>query len=173
MNTAVELLNTVVGYAEERLRSSLFRLIIGEVVGFFPSRQVGTPGMVQRLASSALEGWKLGQLYSPSTWKRTYQSAETYHILALIGSRNHGIGAPVVSSEPVVIVILITSVSSLVTVVAPILGIVGWESMERVVNEGIGPRMDERLPGSALRSSYCSVVRVIYWSMGIVDMHST
>jgi len=40
-NTVVELLDTVMGYVEERLRSSLFRLIIGEVVGFFPSRQVG------------------------------------------------------------------------------------------------------------------------------------
>jgi len=48
-----------------------------------------------------------------------------------------------------VIVVLVTSVSSLVIVVAPILRIVGWESMERAVNEGIGPRMDERFPGSA------------------------
>jgi len=31
MNTAVELFDTTVGYVEERLHSSLFRLIIGEV----------------------------------------------------------------------------------------------------------------------------------------------
>jgi hypothetical protein len=60
-----------------------------------------------------------------------------------------------------VIVILVTSVSSLATVVAPILRIVGWESTKRAVNEGIGSRMDERLPGSAFGSSYCSVVRDI------------
>lgn len=59
-------------------------------------------------------------------------------------------------------VVLVTSVSSLVTVVAPILRIVGWESTERAVNEGIGPRMDERLPSSAFGSSYCSVARDIY-----------
>lgn len=68
----------------------------------------------------------------------------------------------ITSSEPEVTVVLVTSVSSLVTVVPPTLRIVGWESAERVENEGIGPRIDVRLPGSTNWSSNSSVVWIIY-----------
>lgn len=68
----------------------------------------------------------------------------------------------IASSEPEVTVVPVTSVSSLVTVVPPTLRIVGWESTERVENEGIGPRIDVRVPGSANWSSNSSAVWDIY-----------
>lgn len=68
----------------------------------------------------------------------------------------------ITSSEPEVTVVLVISVSSLVTVVPPTLRIVGWESIERVENEGIGPRTDVRLPGSANWSSFSSMVWDMY-----------
>jgi hypothetical protein len=63
-----------------------------------------------------------------------------------------------------VIVVLVTSVSLLVIVVPLTLRIVGWETTERAVNEGIGPRTDVRLPGCTFGSSYSSVVRDMYCS---------